>query len=185
MHHVRPSDAGVNSSRGNKKYGESGSNPTEKYGTNPAVGVLGGTYNSNYFEPLDSVKGDVARICLYVYVRYGGELYQCNDITNVFQSVDVLLEWCEMDPVDEWELSRNDVVEGIQGNRNVFVGYPEYAWIIFDKDLPNTMTTPSGEAAKSDAPIGSENASTSDDVDDPVLIPMPDENCEHEFGPWQ
>ena len=36
MHHIRPSDAGVNSSRGNKKYGYAGSNATEKYGTNPA-----------------------------------------------------------------------------------------------------------------------------------------------------
>ena len=43
LHHIRPSDSGVNSSRGNKKYGESGTNATQKLGTNPAVGVLGGS----------------------------------------------------------------------------------------------------------------------------------------------
>jgi len=145
LHHIRPADAGVNSSRGNKKYGESGSNPTEKYGTNPAVGVLGGTYNSTYFEPLDNVKGDVARICLYVMVRWGSA-WGASDITDVFESVDVLLEWCELDPVDTWEMGRNEVVEDIQGNRNVFIDYPEYAWLIFSEEIPTDMVTPSGAA---------------------------------------
>ena len=145
LHHIRPADAGVNSSRGNKKYGESGSDPTEKYGTNPAVGVLGGTYNSTYFEPLDNVKGDVARICLYVMVRWGSD-WGASDITDVFESVDVLLEWCELDPVDTWEMGRNEVVEDIQGNRNVFIDYPEYAWLIFSEEIPTDMVTPSGAA---------------------------------------
>lgn len=145
MHHIRPSDAGVNSSRGNKKYGYAGSNATEKYGTNPAKGYLGGTYNSTYFEPLDEVKGDVARICLYVYVRWGSD-WGATDVTKVFQSVDVLLEWCALDPVDTWEMGRNEVIGNIQGNRNVFIDYPELAWLIFDRDIPEDMTTPSGEA---------------------------------------
>ena len=146
LHHIRPSDAGVNSSRGNKKYGDSGSNPSEKYGTDPAVGVLGGTYNSNYFEPLDSVKGDVARICLYVYVRWNSD-WGASNITSVFQSIDVLLEWCELDPVDTWEMGRNEVVGAIQGNRNVFIDYPEYAWLIFGREVPNDMETPSNNAS--------------------------------------
>ena len=145
LHHVRPSDAGVNSSRGNKKYGESGTNPSEKYGSNPAVGYLGGTYNSTYFEPLDNVKGDVARICLYVYVRWGSE-WGANDVTQVFESIEILLQWCELDPVDTWEMGRNEVVQGIQGNRNVFIDYPEYAWLLFGEEIPNDMLTPSGEA---------------------------------------
>ena len=144
LHHIRPSDADVNSSRGNKKYGYSNGG-TAKYGSNPATGYLGGTYNSTYFEPRDEVKGDVARICLYVYVRWGSD-WGATSITKVFQSVDVLLEWCELDPVDTWEMGRNEVVQNIQGNRNVFIDYPEYAWLIFDKAVPNDMVTPSGEA---------------------------------------
>ena len=144
LHHIRPSDAGVNSSRGNKKYGNVNGG-TEKYGTNPANGVLGGTYDNTYFEPLDNIKGDVARICLYVMVRWGNE-WGATDITDVFESVDVLLEWCEMDPVDTWEMGRNEVVEDIQGNRNVFIDYPEYAWLIFGREVPDDMITPSGEA---------------------------------------
>ena len=160
LHHIRPSDAGVNSSRGNKKYGESGSNATEKYGSNPAVGVLGGTYNSTYFEPLDNVKGDVARICLYVYVRWNSN-WGASDITDVFQSVDVLLKWCQEDPVDTWEMGRNEVVGAIQGNRNVFIDYPEYAWLIFGEEVPTNMTTPSGKAASGSAGGGTTGCSHS------------------------
>ena len=145
LHHIRPSDAGVNSSRGNKKYGNSNGG-TAKYGSNPATGVLGGHYNSTYFEPLDNVKGDVARIVLYVWVRWGSS-WGADSVTEVFQSVDVLLAWCELDPVDTWELGRNEVVQDIQGNRNVFIDYPEYAWLIFDREVPTDMTTPSGEAS--------------------------------------
>ena len=149
MHHIRPSDAGANSSRGNKKYGESGTNPSQTTGSNPANGMPGGTYNSTYFEPLDNVKGDVARICLYVYVRWNSE-WGADDITDVFQSVDVLLEWCELDPVDTWEMGRNEVVGNIQGNRNVFIDYPEYAWMLFDREVPDDLTSPSGKAVDDD-----------------------------------
>lgn len=142
LHHIRPSDASVNSSRGNKKYGNVDGG-TAKYGNNPASGYLGGHYNNTYFEPLDNVKGDVARICLYVYVRWGSQ-WGADSITKVFQSVDVLLEWMELDPVDTWEMGRNEVVEAYQGNRNVFIDYPELAWQLFGEEAPANMSTPSG-----------------------------------------
>ena len=125
LHHIRPALASVNSSRGNKKYG----------------------YGSGQYIPADNVKGDVARIVLYVWVRWNTQ-WGADSVTEVFQNVDVLLEWCALDPVDTWELGRNEVVESIQGNRNVFIDYPEYAWLIFGKAVPSNMTTPSGEAAK-------------------------------------
>lgn len=153
LHHIRPSDASVNSTRGNKKYGYANGG-TEKYGSNPASGCLGGYYNSTYFEPLDNVKGDVARICLYVHVRYGGEWSQCSKITNVFQSVDVLLEWMAIDPVDTWEMGRNEVVAAYQGNRNVFIDYPELAWTLFGRQAPKNMSTPSGNAASGNTGSG-------------------------------
>ncbi len=201
LHHIRPSDAGVNSSRGNKKYGESGASSTNKYGTDPAVGVLGGAYNNTYFEPLDNVKGDVARICLYVYVRWNSD-WGATSITKVFQSVDVLLEWCELDPVDTWEMGRNEVVGKIQGNRNVFIDYPEYAWLIFGKDVPSDMTTPSGEAkqsagAQTTKPITTQPAATDPVVTAPVetttmtvatttkSTTAVDGECTHAFGPWE
>ena len=149
MHHIRPTENRTNSQRGNKKYGNvDGGSVT----TGNMSGLGGGNYNSQYFEPLDNVKGDVARICLYVYARWGGEYAQSSNILNVFQSVDVLLEWCESDPVDTWEMGRNEVVSAIQGNRNVFIDYPELAWLLFDREVPADMTTPSGLAKGGIAP---------------------------------
>ena len=173
LHHIRPSDAVVNSTRGNKKYGYANGGKAV-YGSNPASGVLGG-YSSTYYEPLDNVKGDVARICLYVYVRWGSD-WGATSITKVFQSVDVLLEWCELDPVDTWEMGRNEVVEDIQGNRNVFIDYPEYAWLIFGREVPDDMVTPSGEALKGN----SGNQGGNDGGDDPVDPPVIDPVCTHE-----
>ena len=159
LHHVRPSDAGVNSSRGNKKYGEVGSGASYKEGSNPAIGYLGGYYNNTYFEPLDNVKGDVARICLYVYTRWGSG-WGADSLTEVFQSIDVLLEWCALDPVDTWEMGRNEVVYGIQGNRNVFIDYPELAWIMLGEEVPEDMTTPSGEGSEGNTSGGSSSGGT-------------------------
>ena len=146
LHHIRPTDDKVNSDRGNLKFGNLNGGGSPSYGNQAADGVLGG-YKGGYFEPLDNAKGDVARICLYMYVRYGGSYSKCSSITNVFQSVDVLLEWCALDPVDTWEMGRNEVVEDFQGNRNVFIDYPELAWLLFGKQMPSSMTTPSGKAS--------------------------------------
>ena len=147
LHHVRPDDVTTNAKRGNLKFGNANGG-SEVKGSTLVSGALGGYSKGGYFEPLDNVKGDVARICLYVYARYGGELSKCSNITNVFESVDVLLDWCESDPVDTWEMGRNEVVGKIQGNRNVFIDYPEYAWLIFGREVPENMTTPSGMAMK-------------------------------------
>lgn len=115
-----------NESRSNKAYGES----------------------SGYYDPGVSVRGDCARIMLYVYVRWGNSKYMWGS-SGVMESVDILLKWMEEDPVDTWEMGRNDAVQSITGTRNVFVDYPELAWILFDKDIPTDMVTPSGEAAGS------------------------------------
>ncbi len=149
LHHIRPADAVVNSTRNNNKYGNVASGAKAVYGSNPASGCLGGYYADGYFEPLDNVKGDVARICLYVYVRWGDD-WGATSITKVFPSVDVLLEWMELDPVDTWEMGRNEVVQDIQGNRNVFIDYPEYAWLIFGEEVPDDYVTPSNGKGNSE-----------------------------------
>ena len=43
----------------------------------------------------------------------------------------LMLQWAKQDPVDEIEKDRNEVIYGIQGNRNPFVDYPQladYVW---------------------------------------------------------
>ena len=127
---LRPTTSNINSSRGNKAYGQSSS----YYNPN---GHSGGKYD---------LRGDVARIVLYTYVRWGNTSYMWGT-SGVMESVDVLLDWIEADPVDTWELGRNDSVESITGTRNVFVDYPELAFVLFGEEVPTTMVTPSGAAA--------------------------------------
>ena len=140
---LRPTASSENGSRGNKAYGED--TGAGYYDPNS---VSGGTYN---------LRGDVARIILYVYVRWGctntGAKYNPDDIfgtAGVFESLDVLLDWMEEDPVDTWEMGRNDSVQSITGTRNVFVDYPEFAFLLFGAEIPTDMTTPSGEAKNAD-----------------------------------
>lgn len=141
LHHVRPSDSKLGNSVGDLKYGEVDEGKEMMGGALSGTDLVGGYYNEQFFEPLDNVKGDIARICLYMYVRWG-EDWKCSSLTKVFESVDVLLEWCMIDPVDTWEMGRNEVVCAYQGNRNVFIDYPELAWLIFDRDIPKELTSP-------------------------------------------
>ncbi len=126
---LRPTSVSENSSRGNTAYGQSSGyyNPNSEGN---------GTYD---------LRGDVARICLYVYTRWGNTSKMWGS-SGVMESLDVLLSWMEADPVDTWEMGRNDSVQSITGTRNVFVDYPEYAWLLFGKSVPATYTSPSNNA---------------------------------------
>ena len=126
---LRPTSTSENGARGNKAYGQSSGyyNPNME---------SGGKYD---------LRGDVARIFRYVYVRWGNTSYAWGS-SGVMESLEVLLDWMEADPVDTWELGRNDSVESITGTRNVFVDYPELAFILFGEEVPADMTTPSGES---------------------------------------
>ena len=75
------------------------------------------------------------------------------------ESPEVLLEWMEEDPVDTWELGRNDSVQAITGTRNVFIDYPELAFILFGEDIPSDMETPSGIAKNQSSSIHSSKTS--------------------------
>ncbi len=134
---LRPTSVSENSSRSNKAYGESSGfyDPNEE---------SNGKYN---------LHGDVARIMLYVYVRYGeaDHLSHMWGSDGVIESVDVLFKWMAEDPVDTWELGRNDAAQSITGTRNVFVDYPELAYVLFDREIPTDMVTPSGKASNGTA----------------------------------
>ena len=166
IHHLRPTNSNINSTRSNHTMG----NVREVCNAYERATYSGNTvlwYNESYtgngchglVEVNDNVKGDVARIFLYVYVRWEepnlfendpnpviGPGDDKNNGYKVMYDLETLLEWCEMDPVDTWEMSRNDACEDIQGNRNIFIDYPEFAWLLFDQEMPADMDTPSGMA---------------------------------------
>jgi len=135
IHHLRPSDISVNASRGNLDFDNSDAPLPEA----PANRVDGDS-----FEPRDVVKGDVARMALYMDVRYDGDdgstpdLQLLNNLTNIGEArlgkLCSLLAWHQADPIDDFEQRRNNRIYEFQGNRNPFVDHPEWVDILFNVD---------------------------------------------------
>ena len=76
MHHIRPAESRLNSTRNNHPYGvvpnRNDKKVYAKFGTDVtyALGGYCGSQSEDVFEPLDNKKGDVARIILYTYLHY-------------------------------------------------------------------------------------------------------------------
>lgn len=128
LHHLRPTDVTVNGARGNLDFDEGGTESAE---------APGNYADDDSWEPRDAVKGDVARMVLYMSVRYEGDDgfadLEVNDIVGNGSAprlgrLSTLLAWNAADPVDDFEMRRNDVIyERYQRNRNPFVDHPEWA----------------------------------------------------------
>ncbi|MDB2491263.1 endonuclease [Flavobacteriaceae bacterium] len=121
-HNLRPCDSQRNSSRGNKKF-------IEGSGNSGATGT--GWY------PGDEWKGDVARIIMYMYLRYDDRTLPSNvgigsSSNTPDNMIDLFLQWNADDPVSDIEKQRNPYHENTsnsdaQGNRNPFIDNPRLA----------------------------------------------------------
>lgn len=130
------------------------------------------------FEPQDSDKGDIARAIFYMAARYNyysgvdsdgidsgnPNLELTNDLnwsgpssksytsteTNPGQMgiLQDLLEWNRLDPPDQWEIHRNNLLyTNFTNNRNPFIDYPEWAEYIWGKSVDgNYSSTVTGYA---------------------------------------
>lgn len=128
VHHVRASDVARNGMRDNNRFFDGSGNSFES-------GIL--------WYPGDEWKGDVARMMMYMYLRYGS---QCLPIgvaqngiataTNDSNMVQLFLEWNAEDPVSQYEDNRNTYLGNTsntyaQGNRNPFIDNPYLATVIW------------------------------------------------------
>jgi len=125
VHNLRAIDYSLNNTRSNRIF-DYGS------GTNSYV-----TSNGTWY-PGDEWKGDIARMMMYMYVRYPTQCAATNvgagptsystfgDMPNIF------LEWNMQDPVSQYELNRNTVLQNMQGNRNPFIDNPYLATLIWN-----------------------------------------------------
>ncbi len=86
------------------------------------------TKNTYFYEPPLSAKGDVARALFYMAIRYNDlSLGVGNQDGQVIGNLTTLLEWNKLDPPDDYELRRNNVIFEWQNNRNPFIDQPELA----------------------------------------------------------
>ena len=109
LHHLRVCDADINSDRSNYPF-EDGS----------------GSYalGDNKWFPGDDWRGDVARMIMYLNIRYGETFEKVG-------SKELFLEWNIADPVSTFEIQRNNIIEGAQGVRNPFIDNPYLATLIW------------------------------------------------------
>lgn len=129
LHHLRPTDERVNSIRSNLDF---------DMGGEEVEGAPGNFVDEDSFEPHDDHKGDVARMILYMEIRFEGtdggsdvNLEVNDEVENspepLHGRISVLKEWSEQDPPDEFEKNRNNVIyENYQGNRNPFIDNPDW-----------------------------------------------------------
>ena len=131
------------------------------------------------FEPQDCDKGDIARAVFYMVARYNNyanategidanepNLVLKNDLsentTTGTSTFDVpyamgllsdLLAWNKLDPVDEFEIHRNNLLfNNYTKNRNPFIDFPEWAdyiWGTADLDGSNYNSNVTGKATPS------------------------------------
>lgn len=118
LHHLRCAADNINGLRSNHPYVD---------GT--------GTYqliNGNTWFPGDEWKGDVARMVMYLNIRYGETFPKVG-------SLELFLKWNIEDPVSDFERQRNNVIYAAQGNRNPFIDNPYIATLIWGgNDAENT-----------------------------------------------
>lgn len=106
LHHLRTADAKINESRSNFPF-------TDGQGTYKLVG-------GNKFFPGEEWKGDVARMIMYMNLRYEEPFSDMGGLA-------LFLKWNAEDPVSLIEMQRNEIIAGAQGNRNPFIDNPHLA----------------------------------------------------------
>ncbi len=111
------------------------------------------------YEPRDEDKGDIARSLFYMATRYHNyldtESFQPSlELVSTFEDsptstitcdstkekpatygiLDDLLAWHHLDPVDEFEIHRNNLCYSfVQNNRNPYIDYPEWVDVAFSQ----------------------------------------------------
>ena len=108
LHNLRPAVGELNAIRSNKPYGL----------VRPKIKNYGRCdfySNKDFAEPPDDMKGDVARITLYMIQKYR--------LTMPLNFVMLMRRWNLVDPVTEQERMINRRIQKVQGDFNPFVGY--------------------------------------------------------------
>ena len=109
LHILRTCDISINSSRGNDPF---------------AAGSGSFSSTGSAWYPGDDWRGDVARIIMYVNLRY-------NEPFTDVGTLSLFLQWNAFDQVSVIEDQRNAIISGAQGNRNPFIDNPYLATLIW------------------------------------------------------
>ncbi len=167
---IRPTDGKVNGIRSNYPFGlvsnPTGQTPTDnggKVGSNTSAG-----YSGTVFEPIDTFKGDIARMVFYFVTRYESRLSSFSTGNMLGGSafpglqtweLNLLKTWSEADPVSTEEVARNNASYVFQGNRNPFIDHPEYVDLIWGASATDTVVPTAPTLSVSNVSYNSANLS--------------------------
>ena len=158
VHNLKPADPSLNSLRSNLEFDDLGNFGSTVYYNGVPTGCK---YSSSMgvFEPRNDIKGDLARIILYMDLRYEGignepDLSVQENLNTggfTFAVLSTLLQWHQNDPVDAFEMNRNNIIYNYQGNRNPFIDYPELVDYLYGS---NTSASWNPSSVNPPAPTG-------------------------------
>ena len=113
LHNIAPAIGQVNQYRSNGRYGVVGAGGEKWVGCEARDLGETGAGAANLFEPPDCMKGNVARVWLYMADVHG--VVTTPGERTMFNS------WDQTDPVSPWEKERDRRIEKAQGNSNPYV----------------------------------------------------------------
>ncbi len=125
MHHLRPCKTNVNSSRGNKPFGQAVDSQVNHWywleydlSNPPAQNINEYSESaSTVFEPREDMKGDIARSIFYFYTMYSD--VADDDFFDVQK--EQLYEWHQNDPITSQEIIRTNKIAEFQDYPNPFI----------------------------------------------------------------
>ena len=171
LHNIVPANSDVQSKRSDYPPGEL----TETVYTNgywrSGIGVIDGM-ETNFYEPADELKGEFARIYMYMAAVYPQSLWEGRAPMIYLDGYyplltaygrNTLMKWHRDDPVDEAERCRDEAIAAAQGHGNPFVTLPELAEYIWGTHSDETFPP----AEKPDDPKDPDNPENPDKPDTP------------------
>lgn len=153
MHHLFATFSKPNGMRGHLPFGTSAEGRVTYQTANGSKLVMRGNFSAStmpseellqsedfdgashdaVFEPADTQKGNTARAMLYFYMRW----HQTNIRSGDYhprdfwaERVNMFAQWSQLDPADEREQRRNELIFKKQGNRNPFIDIPNLTQLI-------------------------------------------------------
>ncbi|MCF8349247.1 MAG: endonuclease [Bacteroidales bacterium] len=143
LFHLVPTDGYVNNRRSNYAFGEVASPTwTSTNGSKVGPNTFPGGYTDVVFEPVDAYKGDFARNYFYMATRYKNSFSSWTSTCPIISgdnytewTIDLLMDWNDLDPVSQKEIDRNNAVYTIQNNRNPYIDHPEYVNLVWGDGL--------------------------------------------------
>ena len=206
--HLIAGNGYVNEVHSNYCYGYVGAVTTDcgselYYTSGNLLGTSATIGRGTVFEPQDSDKGDIARAIFYMAARYNNIAGNDNNIDQDNPNLTLdddpyyrtgnstadeayslgvlhdLLEWHKNDPVDQYEIHRNNLLyKNYTNNRNPFIDFPEWAdyiWGTPEADV--TYSNPTGSASPSTDIINAYH-----DAPAPTSITLSESNISLEQG---